>query len=272
MLDDADRYGESFADVYDDWYGAAFDTDGTVERLAAMAGDGPALELGVGTGRLAIPLAARGPLVVGVDASSSMLDRLAAHLAPAPGSTPARVVPLLADMADVAAAVHSAAADDPQVPTGYPLVFCAYNTFLNLHTEDAQRRCLEGVVALLEPDGALVVEAYVPAAPEEIPRTSLDVALVTTDAVVLTCTEHDAATQVVTGQHVELREGNVKLRPWRIRYLAPEQLDAMAVAAGLVLDERWADWHGGPFLDGADGGDVSANHVSVYRPAPGGPR
>ena len=75
-----------------------------------------------------------------------------------------------------------------------------------------------------------------PAPPEDVPRTSIDVARVTTDAVVLTCTEHDADAQVVTGQHVELRDGSVRLRPWRVRYLTPDQLDAMAADAGLVLD------------------------------------
>ena len=112
-------------------------------------------------------------------------------------------------------------------------MFCAYNTFLNLDTEDAQRRCLAGCADLLAPDGAVVIEAYVPAPPEDVPRTSLDVAKVTTDAVVLTATEHDPIAQVVTGQHVELRDGTVRLRPWRVRYLTPEQLDALAAEAGL---------------------------------------
>lgn len=273
VLDDADRYGESFADVYDDWYGTAFDTEGAVERLAGLvelAAGAPALELGVGTGRLAVPLADRGAFVVAVDASPSMLDQLAARLEAEPPSPPGRVVAVPADMADVAAAVRAA----PDVPDGgYGLVWCAYNTFLNLHTEAAQRRCLAGVAELLSPRGALVIEAYVPAAPEDIERTSLDVSRVTTDAVVLTCTEHDAANQVVTGQHVELRDGSVRLRPWRIRYLSPGQLDTMAAAVGLELCDRWSDWRGGRFEDGADdgadddGAELSDVHVSVYRRA-----
>ena len=78
MLHDPARYGEAFADVYDDWYAGSFDTEGAVATLADLAGPGPVLELGVGTGRLALPLAARGLTVVGVDASSSMLEKLAA--------------------------------------------------------------------------------------------------------------------------------------------------------------------------------------------------
>ncbi len=250
MLHDAARYGEAFADVYDDWYGAAFDTDGAVERLRALAGPGPALELGVGTGRLALPLAATGTQVVGVDASPSMLERLAAK----PGGSAVTVVE--ADMADVAEAL---AAVDGVPERGYRVVYCAYNTFLNLHTEHAQRRCLAGVASLLASDGALALEAYVPAPAQEVPRTSLDVARVSTEAVVLTATEHDADAQVVTGQHVELRDGSVRLRPWRVRYVTPEQLDAMAADAGLVLAERWSDWRGRPFDEHSD------SHVSLYR-------
>jgi SAM-dependent methyltransferase len=252
VLHDPSRYGDAFADVYDDWYDDAFDTEGAVTTLTRLAGPGPVLELGVGTGRLALPLAEAGLTVVGLDASARMFEKLAAK----PGAERVRTV--RADMADVGAAIM--AADGNRIPrAGYRLVFCAYNTFLNLDTEDAQRRCLSGCAELLAPDGALVVEAYVPAAPEDVPRTSLDVARVTTDAVVLTATEHDPVNQVVTGQHMEMRDGEVRLRPWRVRYLTPEQLDAMAADAGLALGERSQDWRGTPFDDDSD------THVSVYR-------
>ena len=255
MLHDPSRYGEAFADVYDDWYADSFDTEGAVAMLTGLAGPGPVLELGVGTGRLALPLADAGLTVVGLDASPAMFEQLTAK----PGA--AGVHTLLADMAEVGPAVAAAAAAGDDIPTaGYRLVFCAYNTFLNLDTEDAQRRCLAGCADLLAPDGAVVIEAYVPAPPEGVPRTSLDVARVTTDAVVLTATEHDPVAQVVTGQHVELRDGTVRLRPWRVRYLTPEQLDALAADAGLVLVDRWQDWRGTPFDDDSD------THVSVYRP------
>lgn len=254
MLHDPSRYGEAFADVYDDWYADAFDTEGAVATLTDLAGPGPVLELGVGTGRLALPLAAAGLTVVGLDASPAMFEQLAAK----PGA--AGVHTVLADMAEVGPAVAGAAASGDGIPSaGYRLVFCAYNTFLNLDTEEAQRRCLAGCADLLAPDGAVVIEAYVPAPPEGVPRTSLDVARVTTDAVVLTATEHDPVAQVVTGQHMELRDGTVRLRPWRVRYLTPEQLDALAADAGLVLSARWQDWRGTPFDDDSD------THVSVYR-------
>jgi len=255
VLHDPARYGEAFADVYDEWYAETFDTEGAVEALAVLAGPGPVLELGVGTGRLALPLAARGLAVVGLDASSRMFEKLAAKA----GGDAVRTV--LADMAEVGPAVRAAGGAVPA--GGYRVVFSAYNTFLNLDTEEAQRRCLRGAASVLADDGALVLEAYVPAPPDGLPRTSLDVARVSTDAVVLTATEHDAAAQVVTGQHIELRDGTVRMRPWRVRYLTPDQLDVMAGDAGLVLAERWADWRRTPFDDDSD------THVSIYRPAPG---
>jgi SAM-dependent methyltransferase len=254
VLHDPSRYGEAFADVYDDWYADAFDTEGAVAALTGLAGPGPVVELGVGTGRLALPLAAAGLTVVGLDASPAMFERLAAK----PGA--ARVHTVLADMAEVATAVPMAATAGDGMPiAGYRLAFSAYNTFLNLDTEDAQRRCLAGCADLLAPDGVVVIEAYVPAPPEGVPRTSLDVARVTADAVVLTATEHDPIAQVVTGQHMELRDGTVRLRPWRVRYLTPEQLDALAAEAGLVLADRSSDWRGTAFDDDSD------THVSVYR-------
>ncbi len=206
----------------------------------------------MGTGRLALPLAERGLTVVGVDASAAMLDRLAAK----PGAT--GVTTVLADMADPRPALDAAGAVPP---SGFGLVFCAYNTFLNLDSAAAQQRCLGAAAELLAPTGSLVIEAYVPADPDDVPRTSLDVSQVTSDAVVLTCTEHDPEHQVVTGQHVELRNGSVRLRPWRVRYVTPEQLDAMALSVGLELEGRDQDWRGAPF------GDDSSVHVSSYRAA-----
>lgn len=259
-MHDPARYGDAFADVYDEWYGALFDTDAAVEALAALAGTGPVVELGVGTGRLAVPLAARGLTVIGVDASAAMLDRLAAK----PGGH--RVHPLLADMSDL---FGERGGEQPSAPgarlgpdaTGaFQLVFTAYNTFFNLDRDDDQRRCLAQCARLLAPGGSLAIEAFVPT-DGEVARTSLDVRSVTFDGVVLTATEHTPATQVIIGQHVEITAGGIRLRPWRVRYLSPAQLDAMTAEAGLVLAERWGGWDGRVFDEDSD------THVSVYRPA-----
>lgn len=261
-MHDPSRYGDAFADVYDEWYGEAFDTASAVEALGALAGAGPVLELGVGTGRLAIPLAARGLTVIGVDASNAMLDQLRAK----PGGD--RVHPLLADMADVLGdpqdtGAHGTASNTrlgPDAVGAFSLVFAAYNTFFNLDTEAAQLRCLEQCARLLAPGGGLVLEAFVPT-DADVPRTSLDVRSVRLDGVVLTATEHDAANQVITGQHVELTATGVRLRPWQVRYLTPGQLDELAGRVGLTRTDRWGGWDGRAFDEGCD------THVTVYRRA-----
>jgi SAM-dependent methyltransferase len=252
VLNDPARYGDAFADVYDDWYDESFDTASTVAALAALAGDGPLLELGVGTGRLAIPLADRGLPVVGVDASAAMLDRLAAK------DGGGAVHAVLADMAhlpDLHALAHPASQG---LGPGFSLVFAAYNTFLNLDTEEAQRACLRRCAELLAEGGTVAIEAFVPV-DGDVARTSLDVRSVTLDAVVLTATEVDVDNQLVTGQHVEIGVGGVRLRPWRVRYLHPGQLDALAAACGLALLDRWGGWDRRPF------DDDSNTHVSLYR-------
>jgi hypothetical protein len=142
---------------------------------------------------------------------------------------------------------------------GFAVVFAADNTFFNLTTADAQARCLERVRAVLAPQGRLVIEAFVPAA--DAPGSSVDARTVAVDHVVLTVTTHDAASQTVAGQHIELRESGVRLHPWSIRYMAPDELDRMASAAGLRLVERWSDWRRTPFT-----ADDNA-HVSVYEMA-----
>ena len=239
---DASTYGDRFADVYDDWYGDVTDADACTARLAALAAArevGPILELGVGSGRLAIPLAARDLEVHGLDASTAMLDRLRAK----PG-------------ADRVTTAHGDMADPPPGP--WAVVFVAFNTFFNLASEDAQRRCLAAVAASLRDDGCFVVEAFVPA--DEGPATegSVTPRRIAADEVVLSVSQHDRRQQTISGSHVHLTEAGTRLRPWHLRYASPRQLDDMAAVAGLVLQERWADWDGTPFDDAA------TVHVSVY--------
>src|SRR5690606_35670585 len=130
MLDPA-AYGDAFADVYDDWYADVSDVAGTVEAIARLAGGGPVLELGIGTGRLALPLAAAGVEVHGVDASDAMVERLRAK----PGCD---AIPVL---------VGGFAEALPSVEAGFAVVFVVFNTFLNLVAPGAQARCVERVAA-----------------------------------------------------------------------------------------------------------------------------
>ena len=235
-------YGEAFADVYDDWYEAISDVEATVERVAALAAGRPVLELGVGTGRLAVPLAARGVEVWGVDASAPMLAQLRAK---AHGTTGPVV---LADMGALPLRAR------PRFGT----VFCAYNTFFNLLTPEAQSACVRSCAEVLLADGRLAVEAFVPIDGDETPEGTVSVRTAEPDHVVVSVASRDVSRQTVTGQFVEVRETGVRLRPYRIRYLYPDQLDDLAASADLTLVDRWATWSGDAFT--AD----SPNHVSVY--------
>lgn len=246
-------YGDAFADVYDDWYADVSDVVATTTVLAelALAAGGPVLELGVGSGRLAVPLANRGLTVWGLDASTAMLERLRAR----PGGDQVRAV--VGDMADPAAALSAA----PGAPSAFGLVACTFNTLFLLTSENAQQACLRAAAGLLAPGGAVVVEAIVPAEGLTGVERVLEPRTIEVDRVVLTVSHHDPARQQVTGQHIELRETGTRLRPWVLRYLYPAQLDALAAAAGLTLESRWASWDRRPF-DAA-----STAHVSVYRRA-----
>jgi SAM-dependent methyltransferase len=244
---DRHTYGDAFADVYDDWYADVTDVEATVARIVELAGPtGAVLELGVGTGRLAVPIAAAGLQVTGIDSSAAMLARLAAR------DGGGRVTTIEGDMVD-------------RLPPGpFDVVLIAYNTIFNLLDESEQRRCFTDVAARLRPGGAFVVEAFVPdddADGDE--RGSVTVRSIAADRVVLSVSTGRRTDQRAEGQFVELTEaGGVRLRPWAIRWSTPAQLDAMAAAAGLTLDSRTADMAGTPYDDDSD------QHVSVYRKRP----
>jgi hypothetical protein len=149
------------------------------------------------------------------------------------------------------------AALGPGAPA-FSAVVVAYNTFFLLASEAAQRSCLAGIAMLLAPGGRLLLEAYVPADPPADAETVLEPRRVGIDHVVFTISAHRPMEQVVEGQHVELRESGIRLRPWVLRYATPKQLDDLADTAGLHLVDRWRGWDRRPF-------DASATvHVSVY--------
>ena len=238
---DDQSYGEGFADVYDDWYADITDVAATTATLAEFAAGGPVLELGIGTGRLALPLSAAGVEVHGIDSSAAMLDRLRTK----PGADAIRAVQ--GDMVD-------------GLPDGpFSLVFVAYNTFFGLLTEARQQACLHAVAARLRPEGAFAVEAFVPE-PDHESAPSVTVRSVAVDRVVLSVSTADPEAQRAEGQYIDITEaGGVRLRPWSIRWATPAQLDEMAAAAGLRLVARWAGFDRAPF------DAESARHVSVYR-------
>ena len=246
---DSASYGDAFADVYDDWYGDVSDVDATVEALAQLSSMVPTLpivELGVGTGRLAIPLAQRvhPTSVIGIDASQAMLDRLGSNESAAGAER--RVDVCLGDMID----------DLPDAPLG--VVFAAFNTFFNLGTLERQSACFRAVGERLSPGGCFVIEAAVP---DDAAATGsrVDVRTITADRVVLSVARYDESSHRAEGQFIELSErGGVRLRPWSVRYASPAELDEMASGAGMVLRDRWETFAGVPYT--ADSG----RHVSIY--------
>jgi SAM-dependent methyltransferase len=212
-----------------------------VAFLAQIAGPGPALELAIGTGRIALPLAARGIRVDGVDISPAMVDQLRAQ----PGGDQLAVT--IGDFADV------------PVTGAYRLIFVVWNTFFNLLCQEEQVRCFENVAAHLTDDGSFVIEAYVPTFLHQLHNHQyVDAEAIEVDEVRLDLLRHDAATQRIEESHVTLSPAGVRLNPVVQRYAWPSELDLMAQLAGLRLKERWGGWEREPFTSS------SSAHVSVY--------
>lgn len=250
-------YGEAFADVYDEWYSGVTDTAACVAAVARLAGGGPVLEMGAGTGRLALPLAAAGADVWALDASQAMLTTLVAK----PGGE--RVRPLLGDMARPP--LRSGA--------GFSVVLCAFNSLFNLPDAAEQRLCLQAAAGLLAPAGRLIVETSLPGTghepgetegiatePGEFQVDSVDVRAIESDRVVLSAWQHDPVSQNIRGQMIDITAAGIRLRPWQLHYRTAPQLDAAARDAGLELVERWADWQGGRFDP-----VLSTEQIALYR-------
>lgn len=233
-----ETYGDRMAGIYDEWF-PDYDSH-AIDALAELAQGGRALELGVGTGRIAMPLAAKGVEVHGIDAAESMIAQLRAK----PGSE--RVTVTQGNFAEIA------------VDGKFSLVYIVFNTLFALTTQDEQVQCFRSVAAHLAPGGCFVVEAFVPD-PRRFTGGQVNWATrVTTDLVELDVGHHDAASQRVVSQKVVFNEGNVHLYPLQIRYVWPSELDLMAQLAGLRLRERWSSWKRDSFTS------ESTKHISIY--------
>ena len=233
-------YGAAFADVYDQWYSEVSDVSAIVGALDRRCNTSPRtlLELGIGSGRLALPLAADGWNTSGIDASPEMLDLLGAK----PGSSSIDV--RLGDVAEPGAWPEHR----------FDLVLAAFNLVFNVADEPSQRRLLELAAAHLSASGELVIEADIldlGLEPSEVAASSV------VEGVRIETTT-DPATGIISGVH----RGVGRDRPWRLRYLSPPQLDALATDAGLRLVERFESWDEAPFTEGR-----SDRHVSFYRVA-----
>jgi SAM-dependent methyltransferase len=235
-----ETYGDRVADVYDDWY-KPFDTAAEVALLAELAHGGRALELGIGTGRIAIPLAAQGIEVHGIDASPAMVERMRAK----PGGDAIAVT--IGDMADV------------PVEGRFALVFVVFNTFFQLYSQEAQLRCFDNVAAHLHPGGRFVIHAFVPDTSRVEAGEHLAVKEASLDRVRLDASVFDAQEQRLDTTQVRITEDGIRLVHAKLRFAWPPELDLMARLAGLTLEDRWATFDKQIFTG------ESAFHVSVYR-------
>jgi SAM-dependent methyltransferase len=209
-----------------------------VEFLSDLAGTGPVLELGIGTGRVALPLARRGHEVHGIDASEAMVEKLRAKT----GEIPV----IIGDFAEL------------DVGGEFHLVYVVFNTFFALLSQEDQVRCFSNVARRLREGGVFVIEAFVPDMTRWDQDQRVEALGVENDSVILGVSRHDPVGQRVSSNHLVVSEMGVKMYPVRLRYAWPSELDLMARLAGLRLRERWGGWRREPFTAS------SVKHVSVY--------
>ena len=227
----AERYDEGASDMFTPEV-----VDPAVDLLEGLAGGGAALELGIGTGRIALPLARRGVQVHGIDLSADMVAKLREK----PGG------------ADIPVAIGDFATT--RVEGTFSLVYVVWNSIMNLRTQDAQAACVTNAASHLAPHGSFVVEVMVP----ELQRLGPGETFLPFDVGPehLGFDEYDVVTQGLTSHHYDPRRGDYETFPGR--YLWPAELDLMAQLAGLSLRERRGGWQREPFTS------ESRSHVSIY--------
>ena len=236
-----DHFGERVAERYDELSAEMFAPaaiDPVVDFLAGLAGRGRALELGIGTGRIALPLAQRGIPVHGIDLSEAMVARLRAK----PGAEDIGVT-----IGDFATAT---------VDGTFSLAYLVFNTIMNLTTQDEQVACFQNVAAHLEPGGCFVIEVGVPDLQRLPPGETFQPFDVSPTH--LGFDEYDVARQGLVSHHYWIDDGNVEVFSPPFRYVWPAELDLMARLAGMTLRERWSGWKREPFTS------ESTKHVSVW--------
>lgn len=238
-----ETYGAAWADYYDEIFPES--DEAAVEMLFGYAGSPPrAVELAIGTGRVALPLSQRGVEVIGVDISEEMVSRLRAK----PGGDTLDVI--IGDFADV------------PVEGEFPLIYLPFNTLFGLLDQDRQVECFENVSSHLEPGGRFVIDCFVPDVKRyDEYQTRMKVSSITsTTEHAYEISIHHPVEQRVTSHHVRrMANGQTIVLPVKIRYSWPSEIDLMARLAGLELEERWGWYDRRPF------NDSSGQHVSVYK-------
>jgi SAM-dependent methyltransferase len=236
-----ERIAKRYEDLWPDLFEPAV-VDPAVDFLAGLAGTGDALELGVGTGRIALPLSRRGVRVHGIELSPAMVAELQAK----PG----------ADDIDVTTGDFATA----KVDGTFTLAYLVRNTIMNLTTQDEQVECFRNVAAHLEPGGCFVIEVEVPELQRLPPGETVRAFTVTPTH--LGFDEYvDLAAQISFSHHYWVIDGRLETFSAPFRYVWPSELDLMARLAGMALRERWSDWNREPFTS------HSRSHVSVWEKA-----
>jgi SAM-dependent methyltransferase len=234
-------FDERIADGYETLWPELFEpavVDPAVNLLADLAGTGAALEFGIGTGRIALPLSQRGVRVHGIELSPAMV----AQLRTKPGSDDIGVT--IGDFATT------------QVGDAFRLAYLVRNTITNLTTQDEQVECFRNVAAHLEPGGCFVIEVYIPELRRLPPGETIHV--FTRTPAHLGFEEYDVATQIAFSHHYWVVDGQLETFSSPHRYVWPSELDLMARLAGMTLRERWSDWSREPFTSD------SRQHISVW--------
>lgn len=235
----ANHFGEEVAARYDERSVATVEVvDAMADLIATLAGDGPALEFGIGTGRIALPVAARGVAVSGIDLSEAMVARLRAKSG--------------GDTIDVTIGDFATA----KVEGVFSLVYVVANTIMNLTTQDEQVACFENAAEHLQPAGRFLMEVIVPGWQRLPPGERFQAFDVSPGH--LGFDEIDVVTQASVSHHYWIEDGRVEIHSPPFRYVWPAELDLMARLAGMSPTERWGGWSREPFTA------TSAKHVSVW--------
>ena len=229
----AERYDQTSADMFD-----PAKVEPVLDFLAELASDGSALELGIGTGRIALPLAERGIRVHGIDLSEAMVARLRAK----PGADQIGVT--IGDFATTT------------VEGRFSVAYLVFNTIMNLTSQDEQVACFQNVAAHLRPGGCFVIEVGTPDLQRLPPGETVRAFTVTSER--LGFDEYDIAAQGLISHHYWIKDGNLEVFAAPFRYVWPAELDLMARLAGMSLRERWSGWKREPFTSD------STQHVSVW--------
>jgi SAM-dependent methyltransferase len=237
---------ENWADVYDEWY-SMLDTTGAVDFIESRANGGPVLDVGTGTGRLAVPLAERGTAVLAVDRSPAMIAALQAKVSSADSELPLAIAH--EDFSDFTSSER------------FSVVVFGFNSLCEAHTQGAQLEWLTKARKALRPDGYVVIDSWVPS--HFPPSGAVEVAKFDENQVVLKVSFHDPGSQLLSSAYLELVPNKGRVFPMQSRYFYLSELDMMARVAGLQFVGRYSTWRGHRFVPGREWA------ISVYADAVG---